>query len=61
MCIRVARVACDSPLQGLDRISDTTGLETGEAEVVLDGSVERLQPRCIAQRRDCIGWPAGPE
>jgi hypothetical protein len=28
---------------------------------VLDDGIGRLQQRCIAQRRDRIGWSPGPE
>jgi hypothetical protein len=36
-------------------------LEAGEAEIVLDDGIRRLQQRCIVQRRDGIGCPSGPE
>jgi hypothetical protein len=34
-------------------------LEAGEAEIVLDDGIGRLQQRCIAQRRGRIGWSPG--
>jgi hypothetical protein len=36
-------------------------LEAGEAEIVLDDGIGRLQQRCLAQRRDRIGWSPSPE
>ena len=61
ICIGVARVAGDGPLQCRDGIRYAADLEAGEAEIVLDDGIGRLQQRCIAQRRDRIGWSPGPE
>ena len=61
MCIGVARVAGDGPLQCGDGIRNAANLEAGEAEIVMDHGIERLQQRCIAQRRDRIRWSPGPE
>src|ERR1700756_1695456 len=42
VCIGVARVAGDGPLQCGDGIRHITDLEAGEAQIVLDGGIERL-------------------
>jgi hypothetical protein len=56
MCIGITWVAGDGPLQRRDGIRYAADLEAGEAEIVLDDGIGRLQQRCIAQRRDRIGW-----
>jgi hypothetical protein len=61
MCIGVARVVRDGPLHRRDCIGYAADLEAGEAEIVLDDGVRRLQQRRIAQRRDRIGCPPGAE
>ena len=61
MCIGIARVAGDGPLQYRDGIRYAADLEAGEAEIVLDDGIGRLQQCCIAQRRDRIGGSPGPE
>jgi hypothetical protein len=61
MCIAVARVAGDGALQRSDGFCYAANLEIGEAEIVLDDGIGRLQQRCIAQRSDRIGWLPGPE
>jgi hypothetical protein len=48
-------------LQCRDGIRYAADLEAGEAKIVLDDGIGRLQQRCIAQRRDRIGWSPGPE
>jgi hypothetical protein len=37
------------------------GLQAGQAKIVLDYGIGRLQQRRFAQRRDSIGRSAGPE
>ena len=61
ICVGVARVAGDGPLQCHDGVRYTPDLEAGEPEIVLDDGIERLQQCRFAQRRDRIGWSAGPE
>ncbi len=61
MCVGVARVAGDGPLQCSDGIRYAADLEAGEAEIVLNGGIGRLQQRRIAQRRDRIARSPGPE
>ena len=61
MRVGVARIARDGPLQCRDGIRYAADLQAGEAEIVLDDGIGRLQQCCIAQRRDRIGWSAGPE
>jgi len=61
ICITAARVASDGQLQCRDGIWYAANLEAGEAEIVLNDCIVRLQQRCIAQRRDRIGWSPGPE
>jgi hypothetical protein len=61
MCIGITRLDGDGPLQCRDGIRYAIDLEAGEAEIVLDDGIGRLQQRGIAQWRDRIGWPPGPE
>ncbi|MBZ5667194.1 MAG: hypothetical protein LAO30_21645 [Acidobacteriia bacterium] len=61
MCIGVARVAGDGPLQGRDGIWYAADFEAGEAEIMLNDGIGRLQQRGIAQRRDRVDWSPGPE
>ena len=61
ICIGVARVAGDGPLECRDGIRYAADLEAGEAEIMLDDGIGRLHQRCIAQRRDRIAWSPGPE
>ena len=61
ICIAIARVDSDGPLQCRDGIRYASDLEAGEAEIVLDGGIERFEQRCIAQRRDRFGWSPHPE
>jgi hypothetical protein len=56
ICIAIPRVAGDGPLQCRDGIRYAADFEAGEAEIVLDGGIERLQPRSFPQRRDRVGW-----
>src|SRR4029077_18630335 len=59
ICVAVARVDSNGPLQCRDGIRYASDLEAGEAEIVLDGGIKRFEQRCIAQRRDRFGWSAG--
>ena len=61
MCIGVARVDGDGPLQCRDGIRYAADLEAGEAEIVLDDGIGRLQQRGVAQGRDRINWSPGPQ
>ena len=61
MCICVTRAADDGWLQCRDCIRYAADLEAGEAEVVVDNGIERLQQSRVAQRRDRIGWSPSPE
>jgi hypothetical protein len=54
--IGIARVTGDGPLQGRDGIRYAAHLKAGDAEIVLDDGIGRLQQRCVAQLRDRIGW-----
>ena len=55
ICIAVARVAGDRPLQCRDGIRYPADLEAGEAEIMMDDGIGRLQQRGFAQWRDRIG------
>src|SRR5579864_982789 len=61
MCITVARVDVDGPLQSCDGVRHAADLKTSEAEIVLDSGIEWLPQRCITQWRDRIGGSPGPE
>ena len=61
ICVRVARVAGDGALKCGDGLRHAADLQAGQAEVVLDYGVGRLQQRRFAQRRDRIGRSPGPE
>src|SRR5208283_5046830 len=56
ICVGVARAACDGALKCADRVRCAADLEKGEAEVVLDDGVGRLQERRVTQRSNSIGW-----
>ena len=61
ICIGVARVAGEGLLECRDGIRYPADLEAGEAEIVLDDGIGRLEQRCISQRRDRIGRSPGPQ
>ena len=48
ICIGVARVTGDGPLERRDGIRYATDLKAGEAEIVLDDGIGGLEQRCIA-------------
>lgn len=61
MGIGEARLAGDGLPQCRDGVRYEADFEAGEAEIVLDGGIERFEQRCIAQRRDRFGWSPHPE
>ena len=61
ICIGVVRVAGDGSLECRDGIRYSADLEAGEAEIVLDDGIGRLEQRRIAQRKDRIGRSPSPQ
>src|SRR5690349_11770102 len=56
--IAVAWVSVHGPLQSLDGVLGPAGLKAGEAKIMLDYGIRRLENCRIAQRRDRIARPA---
>ena len=61
VCVRVTRVAGDGALKCGDGVRHAADLQVGQAKVVLDYRVGRLQSRRFAQRHGSIARSPGPE